>query len=175
MTLATTRPERERQNYNFLAVFNNAKKSSTEVEVAPEIIQENTVENRLASILAHSQTLSIVSFKVIPAGKLFVSNKYLITVKLTEQFATNFVVLRGLLEFSRPKNITMSSRTKDQTFEIELLETHADHFLTYIQTILGWLINEIKFKQALKAIIKFENRVKQEQAILYSNMRSSYG
>jgi hypothetical protein len=174
MTLATTRPEQERQNYNFLAVFNNTKKSSTEIEIAPDIIQENTVENRLGNILSDSQALSVLSFKVIPAGKLFVSNKYLIRVKLTEQFATNFVLLRGLLEFSRPKNITISSRAKEQTFEIEVLETQVDHLLTYVQTILGWLIKEIKFKESLKAIIKFENRVKQEQAILYSNMRSSY-
>src|SRR5688572_7296272 len=172
MTLATTRPEQERQNYNFLAVFNNAKKSSAAVEVAPDIIRENTVQNRLANILAHSQALSIVSFKVIPAGKLFVSNKYLITVKLTEQFASNFVLLRGLLEFSRPKDIIISSQAKDQTFEIEVLETQANYLLSYIETIIGWLIKEIKFKSALKAIISFENRVKQEQAILYSSMRS---
>lgn len=175
MTLATTRPEQERQNYNFLAVFNNEKKSSAEVELAPEVIQENNVETRLINIIARTHAISIVSFKAIPAGKLFVSSKYNIVVKLTAPFANNFVLLRGLLEFSRPKNIRIASCLNNQTFEIEVLETQVDQLLSYIETILGWLVNELKFKETLKTIIKFESRVKQEQTILYSQLRTSNG
>jgi hypothetical protein len=172
MTLATTRPEQERHNYNFLTVFNNAK-NPVAIEDAPEVIQENTFEGVLINVLSKSQVLSIASFTVVPAGKLFVSSKYRITVKLTEEFANNFVLIRGLFEFSRPKNIIISSAVKDQSFEIEILEAQAESFLSYIETIVGWLVNEIKFKNALKAILKFENRIKQEQAILYSGLHAS--
>ena len=173
MTLATTRPEQERHDYNFLAVFNNAKRAPLTIEEAPLIIKESNFEDQLANILSKSQILSIASVTVVPAGKLFVSSKYRLKVKLTEEFASNFVLVRGLLEFSRPKNIIISSVVKDQTFEIEILETHADSLIAYIETILGWVLNEIKFKKALKAIIKFESRVKQDQAILYSSLYTS--
>src|SRR5687768_2316101 len=149
MTLATTRPSQERHDYNFLAVFNNAKSAPLIIEEAPEIIKESNFEDQLANILSKSHILSITSFTVLPAGKLFVSSKYRIKVKLTQEFASNFVLIRGLLEFSRPKNIIISSTVQEQTFEIEIVETQAENFLSYIQTILGWLVNEIKFKKAL--------------------------
>jgi hypothetical protein len=169
MALATSLQKEERNNYNFITVFNNAPKTNPE--------DQSTNNHKIHEDLSHLQTrlnntevLTVAAVSVIPTAALFVSNKYKVTLKLSPAFSKHFVLLRGLFEFSQPKTVVMSSSTKDQIFEVEMLETQIDHVLSYIETILTWLRREIKFKEALATIIRFEKRVKEEQASLYSKL-----
>ena len=172
MALATSLQEKERRDYNFITVFTNAPN----VNVETQSIENHNIgeaSDRLLTRLNKTQVLSVIASKVVPAGALFVSNKYIVRVKLLPEFSKSFVLFRGLLEFSRPKSVTIVSYSKDEIFEIEILETQIEYILSYIETMVGWLIREIRFKEALGAIIRFEKRVKQEQASLYSKMQAA--
>jgi hypothetical protein len=166
MAIATSLKKEERNTYNFITVFNNAPKTNSEGQSTNNKITEDL--RHLQTRLNNTEVLMVAAVSVIPAAALFVSNKYRVTLKLSPAFSKHFVLLRGLFEFSQPKAVVMSSFPKDQIFEVEILETQIDHVLSYIETIVTWLRREIKFKDALTAIVRFEKRVKEEQAKLYS-------
>lgn len=169
MTLVTTLPIGERLNFNLADFF---KKSNSETP-APDSLSEKRIENELTVRINSAGIVKIDALNKIPADRIFLAGRYIITLRLTDQYAKYFVLLRGLLEFSRPKSIKVSSDMTQKTFNVEISEAQFAHFVSYIETIQGWLIKEIKFKEALKALITFEKKVKQEQAILYSNVQAS--
>ena len=166
MTLVTTPSIKERLNYNFVNLFKNSRKLVEAVDLPQK-------PNPAIDRLIKNEIISIKSLTTSPADGIFLLDRYAITFRLSDKFANHFVLLRGLLEFSRPKTIEITPNAIDKTFYVELSKTQADHFVTHLDTILGWLIKEIKFKESLKALITFEKKVKREQAILYANMRQS--
>jgi hypothetical protein len=166
MTLVTTPSIKERLNYNFVNLFKTSRKLVKAVDL-PQ--QPNPAIDRLLK----NEIISIRSLTTSPADGIFLVDRYAITFRLSDKFADHFVLLRGLLEFSRPKTLEITPNATNKTFHVEFSETQADHFVTHLDTVLGWLIKEIKFKESLRALITFEKKVKREQAILYANMRQS--
>ena len=165
MTLVTTPSIRERLNYNFVNLF----KLSGRRDLAIQSRQLNSAIDRLVK----HQLLSIKSFSVAEADAIFLVDRYNLTFTLSNKFAEHFVLLRGLLEFSRPKTIRIVSSPIDKSFHVEFSENEADHLVTHMETILTWLVKEIKFKESLSALINFEEKMKREQARLYANLKLS--
>lgn len=166
MTLVTTPSIKESLNYNFVNLFKTSRKLVKAVDLPQKA--NTAIDN-----LIKNEIISVKTLTTSSADEIFLLDRYAITFKLSDKFANHFVLLRGLLEFSRPKTIEITTNATDKTFHVELSETQADHFVTHLDTILGWLIKEIKFKESLRALITFEKKVKREQAILYANMRRS--
>lgn len=166
MTLVTTPSIKERLNYNFVNLFKTSRKLVRAIDLPQK-------RNSSIDRLIKNEIISIKSLTTVPADGIFLLDRYAITFRLTDKFANHFVLLRGLLEFSRPKTIKITSNAIDKTFHVELSETQANHFVNYLDMKLGWLMKEIKFKESLRALIIFEKKVKREQAILYANMKIS--
>jgi len=165
MTLVTTISIRERMNYNFVNLFKAVSgfgKSTVPSKLNPAV--DRLVKNKL---------VSIASLSVTKADAIFHVDRFNLTFTLSNENAEHFVLLRGLLEFSRPKTIKIISNSTDKTFRAAFSEKDADHFVTYLETILNRLIREIKFKKSLRALIAFESKVKREQAILYADLKLS--
>jgi hypothetical protein len=163
MTLVTTPSIRERLNNNFVNFFKVATwrdEASSPQRLTPAI--ERLVKNEI---------LAIKSLSVSKADAIFIVDRYDITFTLSNKFAEHFVLLRGLLEFSRPKTIRIISNRTDNTFHVLLSEEDDDHFVAHLEKILSWLVREINFKKSLKAMVNFEKKVKREQEILYANLR----
>ncbi len=147
MTLVTTPSIWERLNYNFVNLF----KSSSRRELAVPSQKLNATVQRLIK----NDLLSVKSVSVAKADAIFLFDRYNLTFTLTNKYAGQFVLLRGLFEFSRPRNININSNTSDKSFRIEFSEKEADHIVSYIETMLNSLLKEIKFKESLRALINF--------------------
>ena len=164
MTLVTTPPIRERLNNNFVNLFKVSARrhddGSSSQKLTPAI--ERLVKNEL---------LAIKSLSVAKADAIFLLDRYDITFTLSNKFSGHFVLLRGLLEFSRPKSIRITSSSIDKSFHVEFSENDADRIVTYLETILKWLVKEINFKVSLRTIINFQEKMKREQSILYANLK----
>jgi hypothetical protein len=169
MTLVTTLPARERLNNNLVTFF---KQSLKDVQSSDTLLRRILKDDNLI-LIPENKVISVVALQVVPADRIIRRKRYFITFKLNDHFAKHFVLLSGILEFSRPKDIKVSRHKIARIFEVELSEMQAGRFSSYMQTILTWLIKEIKFKESLKDLIAFEKKVKQEQAILYSSVIDS--
>jgi hypothetical protein len=120
-----------------------------------------------------SSILESVAFKSIPAGKIFQSDRTIIKFRLSGIYHEHFVLFRGLLEFSRPKGMAISSNNSERTFELFVGADQASAVVEYLDLILRLVIQEIKFKKSLKTILRFEESVRVEQARLYRELQTS--
>jgi hypothetical protein len=166
MTLVTTPSIMERLNHDFIDVFRTLHSTRGTVYFS---MKKNDAIDRLGK----NKIITVSSIKYTPADGILLIDRYAVSFTLADKLASHFVLLRGLLEFSRPNTIKIIATPTDKTFYTEFTESQADDVVTYIETIAEWLVKEIKFKKALRALIIFEKRVKREHAILYAKMQGS--
>jgi hypothetical protein len=81
---------------------------------------------------------------------------------------THFILIRGLIEFNRSKNLLVSYDKEKKTLEADFPEVEAGSVKNFLQNISLWLNEEIKFKSGLKHVIEFESRYKAERSRLYA-------
>jgi hypothetical protein len=165
MTLVTTPPARER-----LHKIVKISKASPNPQL---LVTQPKLGYRPIDRLTRNQIIALSEVNFVAADASFSNDRYLITFKLRNQFSHYFVLLNGLLEFSRPKSFKVSKNRTDKTFRLEFSDDETDVFVSYLETILEWLIKEINFRQALTALITFEKKMKEEQAILNSRLQYS--
>jgi hypothetical protein len=158
------------QPINFLNIFIRSK---TAPDNADDLASKSTVANPLLDWFGKSSILESVAFKSIPAGKIFQSDRAIIKFRLSGIYHEHFVLFRGLLEFSRPKRIAISVNNSERTFEVFVGTDQASAVVEYLDLILKLLTQEIKFKKSLKAILRFEESVRVEQARLYTELKAS--
>lgn len=135
--------------------------------------QQRTSGNLLTEWLERSPLLFPVQSFSLPAGNTFFPDQLLLKFRLREEYQHNFVLLRGLLEFSRPKKIVITANNSERTFEMWLTNDQAPDIIHYLEAIITRLLSEIKFKASLKMIIKYEERVRREQENLYKALGAS--
>jgi len=152
------------QPINFLNVF-----------IRPKTTPENVDALKYSAVnwFEKSSILEPVAFKSIPAGKIFQSDRAIVKFKLSGIYHEHFVLFRGLLEFSRPKRISISFNNSERTFELFVGTDEISAVTEYLDLIQKLLIQEIKFKKSLKAVLRFEASVRAEQSRLYKELRSS--
>ena len=158
------------QRINFLNVFIRSKTTPDNVD---DIASKEAAVNPILDWFEKSSILEPVEFKSIPAGKIFQSDRAIVKFRLSGIYHEHFVLFRGLLEFSRPKQIAISFNNSERTFELFVGTDQASAVTEYLDLILKLLIQEIKFKKSLKAILRFEESVRVEQSRLYSELQAS--
>jgi hypothetical protein len=163
MTLVTTPSIRERLNHDLINIYRTSRST----------VYFSKKENDAIDRLTKNKILTVSSIKFTPAGGILFTDHYAISFSLTDKLASHFVLLRGLLEFSRPKTMKVTADSTDKTFYTEFTESQVDDVVTYIETIAGWLVKEIRFKEALRSLIIFEKSVKRTYAELYAEMQGS--
>lgn len=157
------------QHVNFFTLFNRYRNENTTT-----IIKEskNPSEHPLLNWFENSKILAVIDVDTLSAGKILGVGHVIIRFKLSNFYHDRFILLRGLLEFSRPKAISISSNTSDKTFELRVSDDQVDVVKKYLDTILSLLIKEIKFKASLNAVLKFEQSFKAQQSKLYEELRA---
>jgi len=158
------------QRINFLNVFIRSKKTPDNIDV---VASTPTVVNPILDWFEKSSILEPVEFKSIPAGKIFVSERAMVKFRLSGIYHDHFVLLRGLLTFSQPKRISVSFNNSERTFELFVGTEQAAAVTEYLELILKLLIQEIKFKKSLKAILRFEESIRVEQSRLYRDLQAA--
>jgi len=158
------------QRLNFLNVFIRSKTTPENIDALA--LKDSTV-NPILDWFGKSGILEPIEFKSIPAGKIFQSDRAIVKFKLSGIYLEHFVLFRGLLEFSRPKRISISFNNSERTFELFVGTDEVSTVTEYLDVIQKLLIQEIKFKKSLKAILRFEACVRAEQSRLYSELQAS--
>ena len=161
------------QRINFFNVSVGSKKSVPEQDSVGLLPSKTKKENTLLYGLQNSDVFTPLEFKTIQAGEIFQTDLLIIKFKLSDRYHDNFVLLRGLLEFSRPIRISISSNSSEKNFQLHITDDKADIMISYLEAIQRLFINEIKFKKSLKAVLNFERAIKHEQSKLYEELKAS--
>lgn len=80
-----------------------------------------------------------------------------------------FVLLKGLIEFHRPKNFLFSYDRAGKNIEADVHETDYQAFRNFLANVNLWLKNELSFRTALKNALAFEAKYKAERATVYAS------
>jgi len=159
------------QQVNFLNIFIRSKTTPDNVDTLAS--KATVVVNPILDWFDKSDMLEPVAFKNIPAGKIFQSDRAIVKFKLSGIYHDHFVLFRGLLEFSRPKWISISFNNSERTLELFAGIDQAAAVTEYLDLNLKLLIKEIKFKKSLKTILRFEESIRVEQSRLYRELQTS--
>jgi hypothetical protein len=160
------------QRINFFDISIGPKKLAPEQD-SVSLLSSKTKANSLLQWLQKSDVFTPLEFKTIQAGEIFQTDLLIVKFALSDRYCDHFVLLRGLLEFSRPIRISISSNTSEESFQLHTTDDKAEIMISYLDAIQRLFINEIKFKKSLKAVLNFERAIKHEQSKLYEELRAS--
>jgi hypothetical protein len=147
--------------YPFLQKVKSVIESKLQVK---QLVSNEVVNHELLDWVSNSDTIELVKHSIT------IDNVFTLEFKLNETYHSNFVLLRGLLEFTRPKLIVLTDNRVDKTFTISFSSAIEDESLSYLDTAINWLHQEIQFKKALKKIIAFEEKYNRDRRNIYDSI-----
>jgi hypothetical protein len=159
------------QPINFFNLFISSKRTDNKSHDEPT--HKHIVDNSLQRWFERSNVIRSVTFKAIPAGEIFQADQVIVKFRLEDLYQDQFVLLRGLLEFSRPKEISISSNKGEKSFQFQIGRDKVLAISTYLDKIIDLFVKEIRFKESLKAVIRFEQATRVEQTRLYRELRTT--
>jgi len=133
-------------------------------------------ENALLTLTAffdESKILNRLSYTFIPAGILYSSDRVVLKFSLAKGYENYFTLLRGLLGFGKPPHLLVVAEPIDKTFTIEVTSAYAENVISYFQKIFTWLDKEIKFKAALKEVIRLQQEARKIQQQAFEGLYAS--
>ena len=98
--------------------------------------------------------------------KVFQKERFNLKFTLTEKYNSYFPLLRGLFQFRKPPGLIISSDRFDKSFLIEFSSDNEEKSIVFFEIVFHWLSKEVRFKEVLREVIRFEQEVSREQAIL---------
>lgn len=91
---------------------------------------------------------------------------------IADAYKPNFVLLRGLIEFHRPRWAAFQYDKKQHRIDTDISVDQVDQLTTFLSMVTLTLKKEIQFQYALKRAIEFEKRSKLEGDGIYSVLKS---
>lgn len=150
----------EETQFDYIVIRNNSKPSQDRGNTVWQWFNQSDLVSRL-------------SFKVIPADKIFHKERFILKFALAEKYASYFPLLKGLFGFRKPSGLNISSDRSDRSFVVEFSSDIEDKSVAYFTTIFRWLSKEVHFKAVLKEVIRFEQKVNREQSLLLSALQNA--
>lgn len=98
----------------------------------------------------------------------FYKKRVRVSLTVSSDYRAHLVMLRGLIEFNRPKHLSFDYQFQHSTIETDIDIRELTDLQSFLKKISAWLNQEIQFKQALKTVLAFENRYKLEKAGVYA-------
>ncbi|HEY8933585.1 MAG TPA: hypothetical protein VIM65_00120 [Cyclobacteriaceae bacterium] len=172
MTLAHSFAGTTIANSTSLTVSSKITKSETDL-LKPLPIKNEAVVIKAAQWLNQSALISKLNYHISPA-KENKQNNVVLKFQLADDLAANFILLKGLFEFGNASAFAISADRTTQTFELEIKSTDSEHVINVLETIFNWLVKEINFKSKLKEVIRWEQRIREEQNLAYSGLKSVF-
>lgn len=157
---------------SIFAINSKITKSETDL-LKPLPIKNEDAVIKAAQWLNQSVLVSKLNYHISPA-KENQQNNVVLKFQLTDDLTSNFILLKGLFEFGNASAFAISADKATQTFELEIKSTNAEHVVNVLETIFNWLVKEINFKSKLKEVIRWEQRIREEQNLAYSGLKSVF-
>jgi hypothetical protein len=126
----------------------------------------------LAQWLGQSNLVSKLNYK-INSARSFDNDRHNVALNfvLSDAFAANFVLLRGLFDFHSTPEVSVFADRTNKSFRVVVNSDDATRIISHFELIFNSLLNEINFKKILKGIIELEQRIKREQDLAYASLR----
>jgi hypothetical protein len=116
----------------------------------------------------------------LPQNKLFESASALhyndrikTTFLVTQEFQPDFSLIRGLIEFNRPRDLMFSFDRTSKTVNINLAKDQLSRLDGLLSRVYDELMKEKLFRKTLRTVIEFEQRYTRERDRLYAKLKNS--
>ena len=108
----------------------------------------------------------------IPSTAFGYNDRVSLAFQVKEAFAAHFILIKGLIEFNRSKDLKFAFDRDEKSFEIDLEAAQLDTLNDFLAHIHGLLQKEIQFKAVLKKVIAFENQYKALRDEVYGEQQA---
>lgn len=129
--------------------------------------------NIVAQWFSKSEFVANLSFSEIPTDKIFPQERFHLKFNLAEKYNSYFPLLRGLFQFRKPSGLTISADRSDRSFSVEFNADIEEKSLVFFETVFHWLSKEVRFKEVLREVIRFEQKINREQVLLLSALQNA--
>lgn len=96
-----------------------------------------------------------------------------LSFRLSDTYKSDFVLIRGLIEFRRTKDVHFAYDRGQRTLTTDITANQLHQLPSFFSGILDGIKSEKKFRHALKMALEFERRYKLERESLYEILRNS--
>jgi len=103
---------------------------------------------------------------------LFYRTRVRLSFSLAEEFRSLFIVTKGLIEFYRSKDFLFYYNREQRTIETDIEISQLTELRQFLKKVSAWLKEEIRFKDALKKVLKFEAEYKLQKEEVYGLFKS---
>jgi hypothetical protein len=145
---------------------NNYNEEVYLVTLQDEIAGNNVSEHREEAFAIDNGLFS----KVAP---LFYKNRLRLTFFVSDEYRSRYALLRGIIEFHRPKAFTFLYNRTDKILECDITVHQANALHEFLGSVLQLIECEVKFKEVLKQVIDFEDQCKRISGSVYGSLMRS--
>ena len=100
-------------------------------------------------------------------------NRLRLSFSVREEYKSDFVLIRGLIEFHRTRNLKFTFDKNSRSIQTDIPGSEADQLHSFLQQISEWFKKEKQFKLALKIVVDFERRYGAERDSVYQIMKNA--
>jgi hypothetical protein len=111
--------------------------------------------------------VAIKSF-LIADGEFRYNNRFRIAFRLANHLENHFALIKGLIDFHRRKDFIFTFNRVEKSIEVEVALVHEESLAQFLEEVYASLERELKFKAALKQVIAFEKKLKEESRSVYN-------
>lgn len=167
------------QHYNF-TIWAKQKSTSVQKPAALELsrgVESFVTEEKPFSDILHffdrSDVVNTIVHDVRPAGNLYYKESLILKFSLTDKFAEQFSLLRGLLGFGKWDGLSILSDTGSKTFQLVVSAGQTENAIHYFERLFLDITKEIRFKTALKSVLKAQQEATRILKISQDNLIKS--
>jgi len=126
----------------------------------------------IASWLMASEIITGLGIPSIPSEESFQREHIVLRFSLSEKYQKEFSLLKGLFSFGKHHGINVQANSAEKFFTVSILPESEASSIEYFQQIFQWLEKEVKFRKVIREVVRFEQKVQQEQALLFSLLQN---
>lgn len=101
-------------------------------------------------------------------SQLKYADRLKVTFEVSTDYRKQFVLIKGLLEFHRLPDFSITYDREAGTLEVTTFSSGQAELLSFLGKISGWIKQELSFRQQLKEMISFEREYRQKLAKVYA-------
>jgi len=96
-----------------------------------------------------------------------------LTLSVSDKSKPDFSLIRGLIEFNRPRNLAFYYDMKSRSVWIDISSSELDRLQKFLSLVFDLLVKERQFRHALKMAMEFENRYRLERDSVYGILKNT--
>lgn len=136
----------------------------------PSLVSDDTISvvNQSRNLLPEETFKGFLNH----TGSLLYTNRIRFTFKVSSHQYSNLGLLKGLIDFHRPRGFSFTINRADHTISADVPSAQQELLISFLDRIKSLLEKELAFKKHLKKILLFEDTIKQATAQAYSGLTS---